>query len=100
MKNMNPSHFVMRSDVKGYYDSINHYIRYNQFCDLVEDRTIRGIVWQYLKRTITINENYLDIERGSGPKSAGDYLRRWVRAWYQLPGRYFTCDAGKPGDKV
>tara|TARA_Y100001958_G_C20909916_1_gene328480 strand:- start:242 stop:439 length:198 start_codon:yes stop_codon:yes gene_type:complete len=54
----------MKSDVKSYYASIDHHVLFNQFSDLVDDKYLQRIVWQYLKRTEDINGHYISIEKG------------------------------------
>ncbi|MDC0253416.1 reverse transcriptase domain-containing protein [Bacteriovoracales bacterium] len=74
--------FIMRSDVKSYYASINHHILFNQFCDLIPEKNHRRIVWQYLKRTEDINGNYVSIEKGI---SLGCPLSPLMAALYLKP---------------
>ena len=64
LKKMKHHKFVMKSDVKSYYASIDHTLLYNQFCELVCEPYLRRIVWQYLKRTVEWGGTYKDIERG------------------------------------
>ena len=64
LKKMRDYKYVMKSDVKSYYSSIDHTILYNQFCELVREPYLRRIVWQYLKRTVEWGGTYKDIERG------------------------------------
>ena len=63
-QNLQPGQFVMRSDVKGYYASIDHFILMQQFCDWVDDRSVRLLFWQHLKRVITLGGTYRDVEKG------------------------------------
>ncbi|MEE2743625.1 MAG: reverse transcriptase domain-containing protein [Bdellovibrionota bacterium] len=88
--------FVMRSDVKSYYASIDHHILFNQFCDLVKEPYLRRIVWQYLKRTVDINGNYVSIEKGISlgcplsPLMAALYLKPLDDALAKLNVFYLT----------
>ena len=74
--------YVMKSDVKSYYASIDHTLLFNQFCNLVKERPLRRLVWQYLKRTIEWGGTYKDIERGI---SLGCPLSPLMAALYLKP---------------
>lgn len=45
--------FVFRTDVKGYYASINHGILYNQVADYVEDEAVLDLAGPYLTRFVS-----------------------------------------------
>lgn len=43
---------VMKSDVRGYYASIDHEILFNLLQEDVPDRFVQKLLWQYIKRTV------------------------------------------------
>jgi RNA-directed DNA polymerase len=48
-----PDHaFFCKTDVKSYYDSIDHYTLMMKLHDHIKDRTIMGYVWQFLNRCV------------------------------------------------
>ncbi len=56
--------FVFRTDVKGYYASINHDILYNLVRQYVREPVVLDLVGQYLKRFVSDGGEYTDIEQG------------------------------------
>ncbi|NEO94798.1 MAG: hypothetical protein F6K56_33245, partial [Moorea sp. SIO3G5] len=58
------SQFVFRTDVKGYYASIDHEILYNQVAEYVSDPDVLALVRQYLQRFVSDGGTFVDIERG------------------------------------
>ena len=56
--------FVMRTDVKRYYDSIDHYKMIEQLARYVDDRSVLNLLWQVMHRTVTWGGLYRDCERG------------------------------------
>jgi len=56
--------FVMRSDVKKYYASIDHHILYDQLHQTIDDPRVLGLLWDYLKRTVHFGGWYRDVKRG------------------------------------
>ena len=56
--------FVFRTDVKGYYASINHDILYQLVRQYVRDPVVLDLVGQYLKRFVSDGGEYTDIEQG------------------------------------
>jgi hypothetical protein len=66
-----PAHrFVMRTDVKSYYASIDHERLLQRLEVHVKDRRVLNLVYQYLKRTVEIGGTFLDIDRGLSPGCA------------------------------
>jgi len=59
-----PEVFVMKSDVKGYYANIDHYILFEQLESYIDDRFVLRLLWQYLKRTVTFGGLYREVNRG------------------------------------
>lgn len=44
--------FFCKTDVRSYYDSIDHFILYMKLCDYISEITTIGYVWQFLKRCV------------------------------------------------
>lgn len=61
---LNEHEFVFRTDVKGYYASINHGILYRQVAAYVDDRKVLDLVGQYLARFVSDGGDYVDITQG------------------------------------
>ena len=60
-----PEHqFVFRTDVKGYYASINHDLLYSQVKEYVDDPLVLVLVRQYLERFVSDGGDYTDIVLG------------------------------------
>ncbi len=61
--------FCCRTDVKSYYDSIDHYILLNKLLETIEDEVLKGYVFQFLNRTVESGGLYQDFRKGV-PKAA------------------------------
>ncbi|MEH1840423.1 MAG: reverse transcriptase/maturase family protein [Nostoc sp.] len=61
---LHENEFVFRTDVKGYYASINHEILFNLVSLYVLDEVVLDLVGQYLKRFVSDGGEYTDIEQG------------------------------------
>jgi RNA-directed DNA polymerase len=61
---MNNFKFVLRSDVKKYYASIDHHILYDQLHQTIDDPQVLRLLWDYLKRTVHFGGWYSDVKRG------------------------------------
>lgn len=60
-----PKAHVMKSDVKGYYAHIDHFILHHQFCTLLPQETeLQRLLWMFLQRTVERGGNYRDVEVG------------------------------------
>jgi hypothetical protein len=55
---------VFRTDVKGYYASINHQILFQLVANYVREPVVLDLVHQYLKRFVSDGGEYADIEQG------------------------------------
>jgi RNA-directed DNA polymerase len=55
---------VMKSDVRGYYATIDHMLLLDMLSEYITDRFVLRLLWQYLKRTVRYGENYRDVEKG------------------------------------
>jgi RNA-directed DNA polymerase len=56
--------FVMKTDVKGYYASIDHTILLNQLAKDTKSPYLFRLICQYVKRTVEHGGLYRDIQRG------------------------------------
>lgn len=56
--------FVIKSDVKSYYASIDHGIMMEKLHGVVRNKEVLRLIYQFLKRTVTFGGNYWTIERG------------------------------------
>jgi len=61
---LHENEFVFRTDVKGYYASINHDILFNLVSQYVREPMVLDLVHQYLKRFVSDGGEYTDIEQG------------------------------------
>ena len=60
-----PQHgFVLRTDVKSYYASIDHLLLLDRLANHIDDKAVMNLLGQYLRRSICDGGNYIDIERG------------------------------------
>lgn len=78
--------FVFRTDVKSYYESINHEILLGQLAGYVKDKIVMNLLGQYLKRSVEEGGLFTDLTQGisSGcplsPLIASIYLYELDRA--------------------
>ena len=56
--------FVFRTDVKGYYASINHGILMDIVGKYVQDDAVLCLLWGYLRRYVSDGGEYIDITQG------------------------------------
>jgi len=73
--------FFCKTDVRSYYDSIDHFTLYMKLYDYISESTIMSYVWQFLKRCVEWGGLYQDIERGI-PRGAS--LSPLLGAFYLL----------------
>ncbi len=73
--------FFCKTDVKSYYDSIDHFILMLKLHDHIADRVITGYIWQFLNRCVEWGGLYQDVKRGI-PRGAP--LSPLLRAFYLL----------------
>jgi RNA-directed DNA polymerase len=73
--------FFCKTDVKSYYDSIDHLSLMLRLYDHISDRTVMGYVWQFLNRCVEWGGLYQDIRRGI-PRGAS--LSPLLGAFYLL----------------
>jgi len=56
--------FVLRTDVKSYYESIDHFLLMEKLVEHVKDRYILNLLWQYMRRTVDRGGLYEEVQRG------------------------------------
>ncbi len=56
--------FVLRTDVKSYYASIDHFLLLDQLAEYVKDRHVLNLLGQYLRRTSERGGQFWDYEKG------------------------------------
>jgi hypothetical protein len=56
--------FVLRTDVKSYYASIDHHLLLDRLAEHVSDRAVMNLLAQYLRRSICDGGTFIDVERG------------------------------------
>ena len=60
-----PGHsFVLRTDVKSYYESIDQHALLEMLALHIKDRDVLNLLWQAMRRSVTWGGLYRDIERG------------------------------------
>ncbi len=63
-KHLPENHFVMRADVKSYYDSIDHHVLLERLSGHVKDRFLLNLLGQYLRRCVEHGGLYRDVTKG------------------------------------
>ena len=71
--------FVLRTDVRCYYESIDHFLLMEQLAEHVKDRLILNLLWQYLNRLVESDGLYREVQRGI---SRGCPLSPLIGAFY------------------
>ncbi len=71
--------FVLRTDVKGFYESIDHTLLLESLDKDIQSKYLRRLLCQYIKRTVEWGGLYKDIQRGI---SRGSALSRLLGAYY------------------
>lgn len=80
-ENLGEYTFVFRTDVKSYYDSIDHHILISKLGVLVKNLRIIGCVWKYLNRVVEYDRIYHEVKK----------VYRWDRP-YHRSWAYFTLE--------
>ena len=62
--NLSAHQFVFRTDVKGYYASINHHILMEIIKTYVQDEKVLALLWAYLRRYVSDGGKCIDITKG------------------------------------
>jgi hypothetical protein len=73
--------FFCKTDVKEYYDSIDHYTLLMKLHDYIKDSKVIYYIWQFLNRTIEWGGLYQEVKRGI---SRGSSLSPLLGAFYLL----------------
>lgn len=87
--------FFCKTDVRSYYDSINHYVLMMKLYQYIEDRLIIRYVWQFLNRCVEWGGLDQDIQRGIprgsslSPLLGAFYLLDLDREMEKLDVKYF-----------
>ncbi len=87
--------FFCKTDVKSYYDSIDHRILLLRLHDYIHDPILVGYVWQFLNRCVEWGGLYQDITRGIAkgssfsPLLGAFYLLDLDRRMEKLDVKYF-----------
>jgi hypothetical protein len=71
--------FVFRTDVKSYYESINHEILLDKLSVYIKDKTVMNLLAQYLKRSVESGGLFKDIKQGI---SSGCPLSPLISSFY------------------
>ena len=56
--------FVLHTDGKGYYASIDHFLLMEQLAKYIKDKFILNLLWQYLHRMVECGGFYREIKQG------------------------------------
>ncbi len=64
MRHLGTNRFVMRSDVKSYYASIDHHLLLDRLATHIKDKAVLNLIGQYLRRTAESGGQFFDYERG------------------------------------
>jgi len=57
-------HFVCKTDVKSYYESIDQYVLIEQIHQQIENKILRRYLYQVVHRSVEYGGNYQDINKG------------------------------------
>ena len=87
--------FVFRTDVKSYYDSIDHHILIAQLGEFVKDVRIIGFVWKYLNRLVEYNGIFREVKQGIPMGSSlspllGAFYLRGLDMRLAVPGVFYA----------
>jgi RNA-directed DNA polymerase len=64
IRNRSRHRFVMRSDVRSYYASIDHDVLFGLLKRHISDSRLLDLLWQYMRRSIYEDGRYHDVTRG------------------------------------
>ncbi len=87
--------FVVRTDVKSYYESIDHFLLMEQLAEYIKDKFILNLLWQYLHRMVERGGLYQEVQKGISrgcplsPLSGAFFLPR-VDAQFQHDGLFYV----------
>jgi RNA-directed DNA polymerase len=63
-ENLAANTFVLRTDVKSYYTSIDHERLFDLACAAIDDERVLALIWQYIHRSAYDDGRYRDVRRG------------------------------------
>jgi hypothetical protein len=94
-ENLDEYTYVFRTDVKSYYDSIDHHILISKLGELVKDDRIHGFVWKYLNRVVEWNGVYHEVKKGIPMGSSlspllGAFYLRELDVRLAIPGVFYA----------
>ena len=78
-RNLEGNMFVFRTDVKSYYESINHEILLDKLSTYIKDKVVMNLLSQYLKRSVESGGLFKDIRQGI---SSGCPLSPLISSFY------------------
>ena len=81
LKNCPKYRFFCKTDVKSYYDSIDHYTLLMKLHTYIQDRKLICYIWQFLNRCVEWGGLYRDVKQGI---SRGSSLSPLLGAFYLL----------------
>ncbi len=64
MAKLADNRFVLKTDVKSYYASIDHHLLLDRFADHIRDKAVLNLIGQYLRRTAERGGEFFDYDRG------------------------------------
>jgi hypothetical protein len=64
LSNLAENRYVMRTDVKAYYDSIDQHRMLEMLASYVKDRPTLNLLWRAMRRTVTWGGLCKDCEQG------------------------------------
>ena len=64
MRHLPTNRFVLRTDVKSYYASIDHFLLLDHLAEIIRDKRVLNLLGQYLRRTAERGGEFWDYERG------------------------------------
>ena len=79
VRHLPANRFVLRTDVKAYYASIDHFLLLDQLAEHIRDKRVLNLLGQYLRRTAERGGVFRDDERGISlgcPRA-----RSWARSF-------------------
>ncbi len=87
--------FILRTDVKGYYESINHFLLMDQLAHYIKDKFILNLLWQYLHRMVEGDGLCREVQRGISrgcPLSPliGAFFLSCLDAQFQQDGLFYV----------
>jgi RNA-directed DNA polymerase len=87
--------FVLRTDVKEYYASIDHFLLTEQLAKYIKDKFILNLLWQYLHRMVECGGSYREIKQGISrgcPLSPliGAFFLSELDQWFQKDGLFYV----------